>query len=75
MPSGISWGFGLRFLQVGFSHLNAKSNVGFKVWTLIFLLIMLQMTAALRPILGTAPTLLPTEKKFFLSHWADFLGK
>ena len=29
--------------------------------------------AALRPLLGTAPTLLPVEKKFFLSHWFDCL--
>ncbi len=71
----IATGFGLRFLQTSFSHLNAKSNSGFKVWTIIFLLVMLQMTAALRPIVGTAPTLLPTEKKFFLTHWADCLRK
>ena len=71
----IATGFGLRFLQTGFSHLNAKTTSGFKVWTIIFLLVMLQMTAALRPIVGTAPTLLPTEKKFFLSHWAECLKK
>jgi len=29
------------------------------------------MTTALRPIVGTADTLLPEEKKFFLSHWGD----
>ncbi|MEO5803645.1 MAG: hypothetical protein ABIR24_08945 [Verrucomicrobiota bacterium] len=71
----IATGFGLRFLQTGFAHMNAKTNSGFKVWTVIFLLVMLQMTAALRPIVGTAPTLLPTEKKFFLNHWADCLNK
>jgi hypothetical protein len=31
------------------------------------------MTAALRPIVGTADTFLPQEKKFFLSHWGDCL--
>ena len=71
----IATGFGLKFLQTGFAHLNAKSNSGMRVWTVIFLLVMLQMTAALRPIVGTAPTLLPTEKKFFLTHWADCLKK
>jgi hypothetical protein len=70
----IATGFGLQFLQTGFSHLKAKTTSGFKVWTVIFLLVMLQMTAALRPIVGTAPTLLPTEKKFFLSHWGDCLN-
>jgi hypothetical protein len=29
------------------------------------------MTTALRPIIGKADTLLPTEKKFFLQHWGD----
>jgi hypothetical protein len=31
------------------------------------------MTTALRPIVGTADTFLPTQKKFFLSHWGDCL--
>jgi hypothetical protein len=70
----IATGFGLRFLQTGFSHLNAKTTSGFKVWIAIFVLVMLQMTAALRPIIGRAPTLLPTEKKFFISHWGDCLN-
>jgi hypothetical protein len=32
------------------------------------------MTTALRPILGTADTFFPTEKKFFLAHWGDCLN-
>jgi hypothetical protein len=71
----IATAFALRFLKTGFSHLNAKTTSGFRVWTVIFVLVMLQMSAALRPIVGTAPTLLPTEKKFFLIHWADCLNK
>jgi hypothetical protein len=31
------------------------------------------MTTALRPIVGTADTLLPEEKKFFASHWVECL--
>jgi hypothetical protein len=34
---------------------------------------MLQMTTALRPIVGTADTYLPKEKKFFVTHWIDSL--
>jgi hypothetical protein len=37
----------------------------------IFLLVMVQMTTALRPLIGTADTLLPTEKRFFLGHWGE----
>jgi len=65
--------FGLRFLETGFSHSNAKSLAGFRTWVVIFMLVALQMTTALRPVLGTAKTFLPTEKKFFMAHWGDCL--
>jgi hypothetical protein len=65
--------FGLRFLEAGFSHSNARSLAGFRVWVVIFVLVALQMTTALRPILGISKTFLPTEKKFFVAHWGDCL--
>jgi hypothetical protein len=65
--------FGLRFLDTGFVHFNARSSSGLKVWMLVFLMVMLQMTTALRPIVGTADSFLQTEKKFFLSHWTECL--
>jgi hypothetical protein len=65
--------FGLRFLEAGFSHSNARSLAGFRTWVVIFMLVALQMTTALRPILGTSKTFLPTEKKFFVAHWGDCL--
>jgi len=65
--------FGLRFLEAGFSHSNARSLAGFRVWVVIFMLVALQMTTALRPILGRADTFLPREKKFFVAHWGDCL--
>jgi hypothetical protein len=66
--------FGLRFLQVGFSHSQARSHAGFYTWIIIFVLVSLQMTTALRPIIGKSDTFLPAEKKFFLAHWSDCLG-
>src|ERR1039458_2388142 len=65
--------FGLRFLETGFSHSNARSHAGFHTWVIIFLLVALQMTTALRPILGKADTFLPKQKQFFGTHWADYL--
>jgi hypothetical protein len=67
--------FGLRFLSAGFGHYSAQSSAGVKFWIIIFLLVALQMTTALRPIIGQADTFLPppTEKKFFVGHWADCL--
>jgi hypothetical protein len=65
--------FGLRFLKAGFAHSNARSKAGINTWVIVFLLVALQMTTALRPILGTSDTFLPTEKQFFVAHWADCL--
>jgi hypothetical protein len=65
--------FGLRFLEAGFSHSHARSRAGFHTWVIIFLLVAVQMTTALRPIIGTADTILPKEKQFFLAHWGDCL--
>ncbi len=65
--------FGLRFLNTGFTQLNARSLAGVRVWVAIFVLVMLQMTTALRPLVGSADTFLPTEKRFFVSHWLQCL--
>lgn len=68
----VSTYFGLRFLSAGFAHHQDKSG-GLSVWVLIFVMVMLQMTTALRPIVGTADTYLPEQKKFFVTHWIDSL--
>jgi hypothetical protein len=70
----VAAGFGLRFLANGFGHLGIRSNAGIAVWILIFVLVSLQMSTALRPLIGTSPELLTSEKKFFAQHWADSLG-
>ncbi len=66
--------FGLRFIEAGFSHSKARSNAGLRTWAVIFVLVALQMTTALRPIVGKADTFFPTQKRFFLSHWGDCLN-
>ena len=69
----IATGFGLRLLQRGFHHFGARNGL-MRTWTIIFLLVSLQMTTALRPLVGTAPTLLPVTKQFFVAHWMEFLN-
>ena len=66
--------FGVRFLSEGFAHLSGKP-AGLRVWVTIFLLVMIQMSTALRPIVGKAVTILPVEKKFFLKHWFEQFDK
>lgn len=70
---GVAAWFGLRFLGHGFRQFSARSQAGLRIWSVIFLLVVLQMTTALRPIVGRGPTFLPTEKKFFLDHWLENL--
>lgn len=70
---GISTVFSMRFLGAAFSHSQARTRAGLNTWAMIFVLVVVQMTTALRPIVGTAETLLPREKKFFVSHWGDCL--
>lgn len=66
--------FGLRFMCAGFGHLAGNAG-GLRVWIVIFLLVMVQMTTALRPIIGTSDSLLQKEKKFFVKHWIEQLEK
>jgi hypothetical protein len=63
--------FGVRFLKSGFANAGAKSQAGTNVWIIVFMLVALQMTTALRPILGRSDTFFPTEKKFFIGHWLE----
>ena len=69
----VATGFGLRFLSSGFAYSRARSNAGLVTWAIMFVLVMLQMTTALRPIVGQGDTFFPEEKKFFLKHWGDCL--
>ena len=50
---------------------RAHSSWQVHLWLLIFLTVTLQMSTALRPILGNSQDLLPKEKKFFLTHWLE----
>jgi len=65
--------FGLRLLE-GMGHLlggSARNHL--KFWSVIFIVVCLQMMTTLRPIVGTSGHFLPAEKKFFLTHWAETL--
>ena len=67
--------FGIRFLLAGLRSAEGRLGVGIKAWTLILVVVMLQMTTALRPIVGSATTFLPSERKFFVGHWITCLSE
>ncbi|MBP9903884.1 MAG: hypothetical protein V9H26_02150 [Verrucomicrobiota bacterium] len=67
--------FGVRFLSSAFAQSNARSTAGLNTWVVIFILVALQMSTALRPLIGLSETFLPMEKQFFVSHWFDCINK
>lgn len=69
---GVASGFGFRWITRSASGGTPHPVV--HVWCALFLLVSLQMTTALRPIVGKADTLLPMEKRFFLEHWGKTLS-
>lgn len=66
--------FGVRMIRGLLAYSDSTDHGHLKVWIIIFVLVSLQMTAVLRPLIGTSTTLLPTEKKFFVQHWFDNLN-
>lgn len=69
----ISLIFGMRMMHAAATALRARSPGYLTIWIMIFIVVTLQMSTAMRPIIGTADSFLPQEKKFFLTHWFDEL--
>ena len=49
---------------------NGKSIRGVYLWGMVFVAVLLQMTATLRPLVGPYEGAWIQEKRFFLDHWA-----
>ena len=75
LPWFAAAGFGIRFLKTAVNLTGATSKGPLVVWSCIFLLVTLQMTTSLRPILGRSDKLLTDEKKFFVQHWIEMAGE
>ncbi len=68
----IALGFGLTLMFRTAKAKGAAKMNHLKIWAFIFVLVTLQMSTSLRPIIGESEdTFLPTEKKFFLQHWTQ----
>ncbi|MEX1048817.1 MAG: hypothetical protein WED15_04780 [Akkermansiaceae bacterium] len=63
--------FALKFLKSVIFATGGTQKGPLFIWSVVFLLVTLQMTTSLRPILGRSETRLTQEKKFFLAHWGD----
>ena len=60
--------FGLRMIQTMGRLLGVSRRANLKLWSLIFIVVCLQMMTTLRPIIGKSEHFLPGERKFFLAH-------
>lgn len=67
--------FALRFLRTIATAAGANQQGPLRVWSFVLLLVTLQMTTSLRPILGRSDDFLTSEKKFFLQHWGDYFAE
>ncbi len=67
----IALSYGLQFLKRSVSLLNGKSQKHLSIWAIIFILVVMQMTSTLRPIIGESDEIFQKEKKFFLTHWVQ----
>jgi len=61
--------FGSKILHNLLREVQSKNRFPIRIWTLIFILVNLQMSTTLRPIIGRSSDLLASEKKSFLIHW------
>ncbi|MDA7518215.1 hypothetical protein N8529_00435 [bacterium] len=61
--------FGTGFLLKMLEQSGTKNKGPLRVWIGIFLLVTLQMSTTLRPLIGRSDSLFTTEKRFFLEHW------
>jgi len=67
--------FSLKFLGAAIFATGGTQKGPLAIWSSVFLLVTLQMTTSLRPILGRSDQFLSQEKKFFLVHWGDYGAK
>ncbi len=66
--------FALKFLKSVIYATGGTQRGPLLIWSSVFLLVTLQMTTSLRPILGRSDVVLTQDKKFFLQHWGETFG-
>lgn len=68
--------FAVAFFKAGFQTVVAEKDSGvIGIWLTVFIVVVLQMSTALRPIIGESKNFLPDEKKFFVGHWIDSMAE
>jgi hypothetical protein len=69
----VAIGFGVSLLIRASSFLNNGAQTNMRLWSAVFIVVILQMTTTLRPLVGPYQGLGLQGRKPFLSHWGDCL--
>ena len=62
--------FGSSFLLRLLKKSGSNKTIYLKTWSVIFLLVTLQISTVLRPLIGRSEHFFTSEKRFFLEHWS-----
>ncbi|NWK57063.1 hypothetical protein HW115_15680 [Verrucomicrobiaceae bacterium N1E253] len=67
--------FGLRVISRSSRSMGGGKGGHLNIWAIIFIMVTLQMTTTLRPIIGTSEHFLNfEEKRFFLRYWFEVMN-
>ncbi|MDA7888211.1 hypothetical protein N9A86_02360 [Akkermansiaceae bacterium] len=66
----VSFSFGARFLFRVLGIAGGTKKAPLAIWLGMFLLVTLQLSTTLRPLIGTSEKVFTSEKRSFLVHWA-----
>ncbi len=61
--------FAFKLLNTVLGYLNKGTHPTLRLWAVMFMMVVLQMTTTLRPFIGEYTTLQVDEKRFFAAHW------
>lgn len=64
---------GLRLLERVMRALNGRRIAGMRAWGCMFVIVMLQMTTTVRPLVGPYEGAVFGERTFFVAHWLETL--
>ncbi|MCC6877425.1 MAG: hypothetical protein IT378_24175 [Sandaracinaceae bacterium] len=65
----VSVHFGLRLTRRALAHVGGRHVPALWLWSLVFVVVLLQMSTTLRPLVGPFEGLQIADKQFFLTHW------
>jgi len=68
---GIGAWIGMELLASAHSFVNKRQMVFLKIWVVVFVTVVFQMTTTLRPLVGKFNGYSLEGKKFFVTHWID----